>query len=231
MGKYFDQFPKIVYDINGARLSNYVTVTNIFFRLQILRSVLNNVSSYYEYLIRDGDTPEILADNIYDDSQAHWIILLANDIVDPHYDWPLDTNSFNNFIINKYGSIAAAKTGIHHYEKVIQRTESASGLMTETRFVINQEQLSDVGNLPDVPYDSYETLSETQTVETFNMGNGKAVEQITFRDDITFWDYEEALNEKKRAIKIIKPEYYPQIINEFAKLTKNTNAPYLRKLV
>jgi hypothetical protein len=229
---YFNAFPQIPYDIAGRQFSNYENVTNIFFRLGIIREVLGNISAYYEYVIREDDTPEMLAEKIYDDPEAHWIILMANSIVDPQFDWPMNSVVFNNYIIGKYGSIANAKTSIHHYEKVITREESKTGLITETRFVVNKEKLTN--NSLTVPYDYYQgvgSLPETQLVETFDMPDGGTVVQITRREDITNYDYEEALNEAKRNIKIIKPEYYGQIMAEFDQLTEYATTPYLRRLI
>lgn len=232
MSRYFDLFPKIAYNIEGKLLSNYQITTNIFFRLGIIKKVLNNASAYYYHIISDSETPEIIAEAIYNDPEAHWIVLLANDIIDAQYDWPLTDRSFHQYITDKYGSIAAAKIGIHHYEKVIQREESFSGSISETRFVINQMKLTD--NALGVPYDYYQgdgSLAETQSVNTYDMGDGKTVIETVYRDAISFYDWEVSENEKKRTIKIIKPEYYPQIIGEFNSLTNNRNAPYLRKLV
>lgn len=229
MAKFFDLFPKITYDIEGKQLTNYQVTTNIFFRLHIIRSVLGNISAYYEYIVRDTDTPEILAEKIYKDPEAHWVILMANEIVDVQYDWPLTTTDFNKYIIKKYGSIANAKTQIHHYEKVVNRTEQLTGIDTETRFVINENKLTT--NTPDVPYDYYDNLPETQEVNTYNLENGSTVVEIVRRDAISCYDYEDQMNEKKRNIKIIKPEYYPQILNEFNTMTNTTKAPYIRKLV
>jgi hypothetical protein len=115
---------------------------------------------------------------------------------------------------------------------VITREESASGLVTETRFVVNKEKLTN--NDLNVPYDYYQgtgSLPETQSVETFNLTNGETVVQIIRREDISNYDYEEALNDAKRSIKIIKPEYYPQIMAEFDQLTDYSTTPYLRRLV
>jgi hypothetical protein len=229
LSSYFDYFPKITYDIQGKQLSNYNVTTNIFFRLRIIRSILSNISSYYEYLVKDTDTPEILADKIYNDSGAHWIILMANDMIDAQYDWPLNYTDFNKYIIKKYGSIANAKTQIHHYEKVVTREEQLSGVVTESRFVINHSKLTN--NTPDVPYDYYDNLPETQEFNTYNLQNGTTVNEVIKRDAITCYDYESQLNDNKRAIKIIKPVYYPQIMEEFKKLSKVNEAPYIRKLV
>ena len=230
MSKFFTKFPTIQYDIAGYQYKNYQNVTNIFYRLRILRSVLSNISTYYTYIVKDYDTPEILADKVYGDSEAHWIILLANDMIDAKYDWPMNETVFGKYIIGKYGSIENAQTTIHHYEKVIRREESASGTLTETRFIVNQQKLT-VNDMT-VPYDTFATLALTQEVNTYNMGNGKTVHETIDGDAITNYDYEFQLNEQKRTIKIIKQDYYPQILYEFNNITNaNKNIPYIRKLV
>lgn len=228
MAKFFDLFPKVSYDIAGNQYSTYQNVTNIFFRVQVLREVLGNIAAYYEYVISDDTTPEMLAEAVYGDPEAHWIILMANNIVDAQFDWPMNSTTFNNYIIGKYGSIAAAQTQVHHYEKVIRREESSTGTITETRFVINEDKYTD--NDLDVPYDYYDGLAETQSVETFNLEDDTTVVQISYREAIYCYDYENDLNESKRTIKIIKPEYYGQIIREFDTLTRFNASPFFRRL-
>lgn len=134
---FFAALPNILYDIENGKISNYQIVKNILFRVNILKDVLSNISAYYYYTITDEDKPEILAEKVYGDPTAYWIILYANDIYDPQYDWPLDYKSFQNYIVNKYGSIANSKTSIHHYEKVVMREDSLSGEITESRFWID----------------------------------------------------------------------------------------------
>lgn len=229
MAQFFNRFPLIAYDIAGNQYSNYQSATNIFYRLGFLREILGNISAYYEFIVSDTMTPEILAETIYGDPEAHWIILLTNNIVDAQYEWPLKSDVFNKYIVDKYGSVATAQTRIHHYEKVIQREESSSGITTETRFVINEDKLTD--NDLTVPYDYYDGLAETQSVETFNLQDDTTVVQISFREAITCYDYENDLNEKKRNIKLIKPEYYGQIRAEFDRLTDFSDTPFFRRLV
>jgi hypothetical protein len=228
MALYFDKFPVLLYNIEGKRLSTYQATTNIFFRIRVIREILSNISAYYEYLISDSDTPEILADKVYGNPEAHWLILMTNDIVDPQYGWPLNSTNFNNYIIKKYGSIANTQIQIHHYEKVVTREEQLTGIVTESRFTVNEDKLTN--NTLDVPYDYYENLPETQEVNIYNLQNGRTVVEIIRRDAITCYDYEDDLNEKKRSIKIIKPEYYGQIVREFDELT-NTKPRYIRKLI
>lgn len=222
---FFAQFPTILYDIKRERRSEYNLVTNIFFRVALVRKVLTNLSSYYSYVIKESDRPEILAEQVYNDPTAYWIILYANDIYDPQYGWPLNSRDFAKYITDKYGSVATAQTTVHHWEKVITRTESLTGVVTETRHQIDEEQLTE--NEIDVPYDTYATLADENSFEFINM-DGRTVTEAIHREAITVFDYEDALNESKRTIRVIKPEYYPQIMAEFEKITKNKVNPFLR---
>lgn len=161
VSKFYDLFPKVKYDINNNKLRpTYEEVTNIFFRIGTVRETLNNISSYYVYDIQDGDSPEILAEKVYQDAGAAWLILLANEILDPQFEWPLDDNSFNSYIIEKYGSIEYALTTPHHFEKVITRRNTRTGFESVTRFIVNEERLTD--DMPDeIPFSYYEPWTST----------------------------------------------------------------------
>ena len=117
---FFDSFPKINYDINKNNIiENNETVTNIFFRIGILKKIVNNMASYYTYTVEDSETPEIVAEKNYGNPNAGWIVLYANQIFDPQFDWPLGYDAFKNYIELKYGSLEKATQGVHHVEKVV----------------------------------------------------------------------------------------------------------------
>jgi hypothetical protein len=99
---YFGKFPLVQYDIEKGKYKNYDTVTNVFFRLGMLKNALSNSTSYYVLELEDGDTPEGLAEKVYGDSGAAWIVLYANNIIDPQYEWPLDHQAFDRYLIEKY---------------------------------------------------------------------------------------------------------------------------------
>ena len=301
MSRFLDRFPQVPYDITKNGRSNYDRVTDISFRFSIIKDVLNNTSAYYEYVVREDETPEILADRVYDDPEAYWIILYANNIYDPQYDWPLSSDAFEKFIISKYGSISNAKSQIHHYEKIVARQVANS----ETVYLIRQEvnynssvflsctidnttanissavigqnvkqidattnntifmgQLTNIdlpnsqlylsitegkltnyntlldassnNNLARIVTNTHENLEfylnlpSSPQVTTYNINNKTVTEGIT-RTAISNYDYELQLNDNKRNIKVIKNEFYPQIINEFNNLTKS-NPKFYRKL-
>jgi hypothetical protein len=223
MSKFFSLFPLRSYSLSDETYKGYELVTDIFLRFGIIKNVINNISAYYEYTITDNDKPEILAEKVYGSPEAYWIILYANDMIDPQYDWPLNGKDFDNYIIGKYGSIANSKTTIHHYEKVISRTENISGIKSEYRYTVDYEPKAN--NNIQVPYDYYTNLPETQSVETIEIG-GKTITQITSREEISNYDYEWEKNNNKRFVKIIKPVYYGSIMKELQFITGNQTSFY-----
>ena len=88
-------------------------MTDLTRNIRFRRDVLSNVTVYDEYDIIDGETPEIIAEKIYGNSEYHWIIMLANDRYDYRNDFPLQTKDLEQYITDKYGSDADAT---HHYE-------------------------------------------------------------------------------------------------------------------
>ena len=144
MGNFFDKFPLVRYTVDKKLLTELDTVRNVLFRVGIIKDVLEqNVDAYYLYTIRDSDRPETLAERIYGDAEAHWVILYANNIYDPYYDWPMDERTFQKYIIKKYGSLETAKTTYHHFEKVITRENPAAQVITTTKFIVNEKKLTD----------------------------------------------------------------------------------------
>jgi hypothetical protein len=107
---YFSSFPTIPYDSVGN--GDFKMVTNLLKRVSIRSKVKANVSVFDTYDVKEGETPEMIADKLYDDSQLHWIVLMMNNITDRYHQWPKNNNQFLAFIRDKYDN----PQGIHHYE-------------------------------------------------------------------------------------------------------------------
>lgn len=202
---YFDQFPLVAYSTDFIDDGSVKAVTNIMARIRFREVVKNNTLVYYTYDIQDSDTPEIIAHKYYGSPNRHWIVLLANDILNPFYDWPLPYEVFTQFIIAKYGSILQASTTIDHYNQVITKTDSATGVVTIRKYEIDQA--------------TYNLLPATDT-QTINLSNGTSILMVTTTEAINAYDTEFDLNETKRTIKLIDASYIPQIENEFKRLMK-----------
>jgi hypothetical protein len=109
---FFAMFPQGNYDLTNTK--NYKLVTDLFRRVKVRTKVLNETSLYSEYVVPDGEKPEITALKHFGDAQLHWVILLTNNITDPTHDWPLSYSDFERYVTDKY----ANPQGVHHYEKV-----------------------------------------------------------------------------------------------------------------
>lgn len=94
MPLYFSKLPKTFY--------NNVLLTDIVSRVAMVDEYLNNMDLYYEYLIQDGDTPEIIAEKYYGISEYHWIIMMTNNMFNATFDFPMGYQTFNNYIEDKY---------------------------------------------------------------------------------------------------------------------------------
>ena len=107
---YFTNFPFIVYDSVGD--GNFKIVTNLLKRVALRAKVRTNTLLYDTYDVKEGETPEMIADKLYDDPELHWVILFVNNITDRYHQWPMNFGQFNTFIADKYSNIDA----VHHYE-------------------------------------------------------------------------------------------------------------------
>ena len=105
---YFKDFPKVEYQGKIAR--------SLLARPKIKDQILGNPNAFYDYVITDDLRPDQVAYLYYDDPQLVWLIFLANNIIDPYYEWPLTQQMFESFLISKYGTVAAAQAKILHYK-------------------------------------------------------------------------------------------------------------------
>ncbi len=107
---YFNTFPIIPYDAIGDY--NFKEVTNILRRVRLRAKVKTNVMLFDTYDVKEGETPEMIADKLYGDPELHWVVLMVNDIADRFHQWPMNFSQFNQYVTDKYDDV----NGIHHYE-------------------------------------------------------------------------------------------------------------------
>jgi hypothetical protein len=112
---YFSKFPKIFYEFDIGNQTVLKPVTDITTNVRFRKQILSNITLYDLYDIKDGETPEILADRVYGSSQYHWVIMLANDRYDYVRDWPMHSDVLDQYIASKYTPQQYDEP--HHWEK------------------------------------------------------------------------------------------------------------------
>ena len=112
---YFKQFPKLFYPTGNTK----TLVPDIFRRIHMDKFFANR-SILTPYYVTDGETPELVSQNLYGSTKYHWLILLANDIIDVNKEWPKSQEELVLYVKDKYG--ANNSSDIHHYVLTADRT-------------------------------------------------------------------------------------------------------------
>ena len=182
MANYFRNLPRVGYDINGTGKNSFLNVTNIMKRVKFKPSVLEDISNYYPYFVKEGERPDIISHAQYGTIGYAYLIMLINDIQDPNFDWPLSSQIFEKFIINKYGSVTLAIAGVKNYYQIIRAEVARTGTserVPEVKFAVDE-----------TTYDALDTAD---------------------RSTLTDYDYEVELNDAKREIRLINPAFVQDI--------------------
>ena len=182
MANYFSSIPNVDYDINGTEPNQFRSVTNIMQRIRFKPSVLENITDYYPYYVREGERPDIVSFNTYGTVAYSYLILLVNDIVDPLFDWPLPSRQFENYIIEQYGSVSAAQSTNKYYYQVVRAEVAKTGIserVPEFKIIVDQT--------------TYNSLDSS------------------VRSAQNVYDYEVEQNDNKREIKLINPDFIQDI--------------------
>ena len=182
MANYFSSIPNVDYDIYGTEPNHYRSVTNIMKRVRFKPSVIENITDYYPYRVREGERPDIVSFNTYGTVAYAYLILLINDIVDPLFDWPLPTRQFENYIVEQYGSVATAQVTNKYYYQIIRAEVPKTGIserVPEYKIIVDQT--------------TYNSLD------------------ASVRSLQSVYDWETEQNDNKRDIKLINPDFIQDI--------------------
>ena len=182
MANYFSSIPNVDYDINGTEPNQFRSVTNIMQRVRFKPSVLENITDYYPYYVREGERPDIVSFNTYGTVAYSYLILLINNIVDPLFDWPLPSRQFENYIIEQYGSVSAAQSTNKYYYQIVRAEVARTGVSER------------------VP--EYKVIVDQTTYNSLD---------ASVRSAQNVYDWEVEQNDNKREIKLINPDFIQDI--------------------
>ena len=182
MANYFRNLPKVKYDINGAEPNKFLNVTNIMKRISFKPSVIEDISDYYPYRVKDGERLDILSFQKYGTVAYAYLIMLVNDITDPLFDWPLSSQQFEKYITNKYGSVSSAMNTTKYYYQIIRAEVARTGTserIPAVKFIVDQT-----------------------TYDALGIGDRSTQSQ---------YEWEDELNDNKRDIKLINAAFIQDI--------------------
>lgn len=102
---YFNYFPSINYEIEGNTFS-YKEVKDILRRVAVPEAFREAEAYTLPYIISDEDRPDTVSQTVYGRPDLHWLVLMANEIHNPYFEWPLSNAQLMTVAQNKYPGIA-----------------------------------------------------------------------------------------------------------------------------
>ena len=201
MSQYFRKLPNLNYpSLLKTRESNtdFIQTKNLFRRVKVREDLFANFMQFDKYKIVGDERPDNVAQKVYDNDDLDWIVLISNNIVDLNNEWPLTQFQLNEFLNDKY--TPQELVSIHHYE-TLELRDSRNQLILPAGIVVDEDF-------------NLEYLSGGQVKSTNSLVDGRPVKAVTF------YDYENDLNDKKRNINVLKPELLGVFIRDFERIMK-----------
>jgi hypothetical protein len=220
---YFRRIPNLEYvdrTKENNRLSQYTEVKNLFKRGKIRDDIFGNLVYFDRYKITGDERPDNVAYKYYDDSTLDWLVLLSNNILNIQTEWPLPQTIFDKVMLEKYGSYEALYSsgyvnGVfyppHHYETVeIKNTEGMVVLPAgiEVSYTI-QYDIDINGNLIQIAVPDF-----SFTYFDYDLGKEIIVPNSKTSNPVSNYEYESDLENRKRNIFIIKPQYLSLVLDD-----------------
>jgi hypothetical protein len=185
MSNYFSKIPDFNYvsRLPDAKISDYITVKNLFKRGFLREDVFQDLTFFTKYKIKGDDRPDNIAYNFYNDKNLDWLVLICNNIVNIYSEWPLTQRQFDEYLLDKYENLNRIYDEIHHYETTEVKNSKGVVVVPEGMKVESNYSIQ-----------FYDSDAQRYTIEY----PVKA---------ITNFEYELDLEEKKRNIYLLKNRY------------------------
>jgi len=197
MPTYFRQVPDFEYVSRTAdtkNISEYRTVKNLFKRGKLRDDIFGDLTVFTKYQIIGDDRPDNVAFKVYEDETLDWLILLSNNILNIQTEWPLTQDSFQNFLINKYGSEQNI-FGVHHYETK-QIIDSLGATIVPQGLIVDSNY----------------------RVEFYDSNLGTYVTKTNITVPVTNYEYENKIENDKRNIFVLKGSYLNLVLNDMEEI-------------
>ena len=181
-------YPSLANDRKSAY--DYQVVKNIFKRAVLRDDIFDEVVAFTKYSVVGDERPDQVAFDFYGDSGLDWVVLTTNNIIHVRDEWPMGNQDFLTYLNGK--STDQELSNIHHYETDLLRDSQGK--------LIQPKGLN-------VPGD--------YSISFLDNGVLRTESKIT---SFTFLEHETNLNDDKRNINILKPEYLTIFLENFAEI-------------
>lgn len=102
--------PDLLYNFGASAVDpKFLVSKNIWRRAEILREYKSSLAMFDEYIVQNGEKPEDIALKFYENPFYNWTLLVINDIINFHEQWPRSTKQLQEYCSAKYDNPEATK--------------------------------------------------------------------------------------------------------------------------
>lgn len=106
----FKALPNLYYNVQSSPVDvKLLAVKNIFRRAEILKEFKTSVTIFDEFIVNNGEKPEVIANRIYQNPFYAWTLFIANDIINYYEQWPRSSRQLAEYVESKYDNPQATK--------------------------------------------------------------------------------------------------------------------------
>lgn len=152
---YFETIPKIKYLFEPAKAGSgdvSVLLTDITKNVRFKKDVIDKITLYDYYIMKDGDTFEIISEKLYGTPMYHWILMLLNEKYDWRIDAPLNDNIFDEYLIEKYGYLGFVDSSNNDFDLKsfgnVRITKTVSKFGTASGYFKSEGQVNSYLTIP-----------------------------------------------------------------------------------
>ena len=195
MANYFSYLPDVFVRTSSYRTGSndpYVQAKNLFRRIKIRDDISDIILGFEKYIIQHNERPDQIADRVYGNVEYDWVVLLTNNIINVYDEWPMTEEEMYSMMVRKYGKDHVES--IHHWET--QEIKSTRGdVVLRAGFEVPQDFV-------------------------YRRPDGTNIPREELVRPISNYDYESQLNDYKRGIHVLKPQYIDAFVEEFETLVE-----------
>ena len=237
---HFKKYPKVLYRF-GNEIDPVVT-QNLGTYVDIIDQVKDDITIYADYTVLDGDRPDILSYRMYGDIRYYWLFYYVNDNIKEE-GWPLTAQevfeqmgkyyphqyirTYNNWFKSdfKIGNRATGKKS-GAFGEIAQTYPDTGQIIVDTvdglEFQRSEVVEAGFGFFSPDTIVIERTGPQYDAIHHYEDATGRYVdinplEEPSGVTPVTFSDRFILENEKRKRIKIIKPDVIGQIYSEFNK--------------
>tara|TARA_B100001939_G_scaffold341047_1_gene350121 strand:- start:274 stop:915 length:642 start_codon:yes stop_codon:yes gene_type:complete len=162
---YFKELPDVSYPspLSDRRSDReYITIKNLFRRVKLRDDLVDQVTAFERYEVRQGERPDIVAEEYYDNQDLDWLVLISNNITNVRDQWPLSDNELYNYAVEKYGVEGLSQVAYHETTEVkddLGRLIFPAGIRVDSDFTIPNPDIFDTTLNPVRAISNYEAES------------------------------------------------------------------------